>query len=343
MKVVEETGLWQRSLGASVDSENGERFRTRLVVALTACATVPPARWRDRQRPSDFPVHDVSFDALWGLADRIAGRRRRSPDRGFVFGAAVLVHDLGMASAAYVDGADSIQQDPRWRTGSPGTAQCQRPFAVGGRGGGPAEVASRPRLPLARAARGEGRAADLRQLVRLEGKDVPTARGRASARGLWPTIGLIATATGGPSQPWASALRASSASRRLSRRVDHQPLPLACLLRLADASHLSGSRAPASARLRNPVASRRSTGSSRRTSRSLRREGPVRLYRHAFRRRRTRGMVEVRGYLRAVDDEFRAVDSCSPTVTKCGSRSAGGGHGKSNGWRARAHGRLVSR
>jgi hypothetical protein len=318
MKVVEETGLWQRSLGASVDSENGERFRTRLVAALTALRDRAALLGGEiaRDHP-DFPVHDVSHsDALWGLADRIAGPEAAlTPTEAFVFGASVLVHDLGMASAAYVDGADSIQQDPRWPDR---VAWVLR--NVNGRSPRADEVADpSPEVALA------ATAALLRELhaeraERLISASWSDSKGRTYQlledellrEAFGPTIGLIAH-----SHWWAVSTVGERFTHNLGAPGDcpaewtTNPLPLACLLRLADASHLSGSRAPRFLRaLRNPGGeSEEHWEFQAHLSQPFVEKDRFVFTGTPFGAGEPEAWWRCADTLRAVDDEFRAVDS----------------------------------
>lgn len=60
----------------------------------------------------DFTVHDVThLDALWRLADLLCGPNYAfNPCEAFVLGGAFLLHDLGMALAAYPDGVEGLQK-----------------------------------------------------------------------------------------------------------------------------------------------------------------------------------------------------------------------------------------
>lgn len=73
------------------------------------------AKQIERDLP-EFTVHDVShLDALWELADLIAGPKFTiTPAEGFVIGAAFLIHDLGLALAAYPEGIDEIEKTSLW-------------------------------------------------------------------------------------------------------------------------------------------------------------------------------------------------------------------------------------
>ena len=64
----------------------------------------------------DYTVHDVThLDALWGLADRIAGSDfPLTPTEAFVLGGAFLIHDLGMGLAAYPNGIEDLKKEPLW-------------------------------------------------------------------------------------------------------------------------------------------------------------------------------------------------------------------------------------
>jgi hypothetical protein len=64
----------------------------------------------------EFTIHDIShLDALWPLADDIAPELELTPTETYLFGVGVLLHDLGLAIAAYPGGKDSLRADPQWR------------------------------------------------------------------------------------------------------------------------------------------------------------------------------------------------------------------------------------
>jgi hypothetical protein len=74
------------------------------------------------QIPKDIPgltVHDIThLDALWETASTIAGVGYPiNPAEAYVFGAAVLLHDAGMALASYPNGPDEIKETSEWRDG----------------------------------------------------------------------------------------------------------------------------------------------------------------------------------------------------------------------------------
>jgi hypothetical protein len=98
--------------------EKGDAFddqRRRLKIALDS--------FRERVGqlitfiPRDMPgytVHDLThLDALWEMAGIIAGERfELNPAEAFVFGGAVLLHDAGMTTAAYVGAREEVERLP---------------------------------------------------------------------------------------------------------------------------------------------------------------------------------------------------------------------------------------
>jgi len=248
-----ETNLWHRSLGAECASADSDRYRTRLVSALDGfrerAALLAGEIARDHP---DFTIHDKShFDALWCLADLILGPDYDlTPTEAFVFGSAALVHDLGMAAAAYVDGSggpDSLREDPRFadkvafvlrdrleRVPSPAEIESADPSVV--------REATSALLRELHAERAEW-------LVKASWEAGGTRYSLLEDSGLrdayGPVIGLIAH-----SHWWSTAAIGDRLKRTIGAPASApstwtvRPLVIACLLRLADASHLDASRAP---------------------------------------------------------------------------------------------------
>jgi len=109
--------LWKETLGER-PNDNHQEQRARLRTALV--------QMRERVQPlvamiqNDCPeltVHDVThLDALWEMADLLAGSDfELTPAEAFVFGAAVLLHDAGMAALGYPGGKRGIQESIDWR------------------------------------------------------------------------------------------------------------------------------------------------------------------------------------------------------------------------------------
>lgn len=246
-----ETGLWMRSLGAQQGGEDAERYRERLVVGLESFrARASELAGEIARDHPDFTVHDdTHFDALWGLADQIAGPDfDLTPTEAFVFGGAALIHDLGMASAAYVDGNESLEEDPRWpdrvvfalrqKLGRSPTKeeieQADEETMRLARGAFLRELHAEHAEALATASWStpDGRTYEL-----LEDADLRNAFGS--------TIGQVAH-----SHWWSPNVVGERLRDKLGAPAGCpsdwtiRPMVVACLLRLADASHIDSSRAP---------------------------------------------------------------------------------------------------
>jgi hypothetical protein len=113
----ESTCLWRLTLGpeSAFHSRPGAverlrisflQFRERAAWLAAEISAVMP----------DFTVHDVShLDVLWRRADLICGPDfDLNPSEAFVLGGAFLIHDLGMAPAAYPGAISEIQETRAW-------------------------------------------------------------------------------------------------------------------------------------------------------------------------------------------------------------------------------------
>lgn len=114
----EETNLWKKSLGKSKeDCGNNFRYyetlRNEYYGFRERAAKLAGEIARDLP---DFTIHDAShFDELWRLVDLIAGDDfDLNPMEAFVLGGAFLIHDLGLGLAAYPNGIDQLRSEPNW-------------------------------------------------------------------------------------------------------------------------------------------------------------------------------------------------------------------------------------
>ena len=111
---VEGSELWQRGFGDEGRDENVSHLVTSLrgirknAKALTSriAASLP-----------ELTIHDVShLDALWEVASTVAGPDFPiNPLEAYIFGAAVLLHDAGLCFEAYSGGRDSLRDTLEWR------------------------------------------------------------------------------------------------------------------------------------------------------------------------------------------------------------------------------------
>lgn len=205
----------------------------------------------DRIR-GDMPyltVHDLThLDALWELGSGIAGKSYPlTPAEGYVFGAAVLLHDAAMCLAAFPNGLSDLTATDEWKdtlvmmsaepnAGALSAAQIRRPSP---------DVVEKA-LPTVL------RLLHARQAAELPGRKWRNAAGEyeylienAELRDFYGrVIGKVARSHG-ESILWLQ----SELGRPIGPLASHDggdvnPLKLACLLRCADAAQLDARRAP---------------------------------------------------------------------------------------------------
>ncbi|WP_422739982.1 HD domain-containing protein [Micromonospora sp. WMMD729] len=199
----------------------------------------------------EFTMHDIGhIDELWERAGLIGGDEvALNPAEAFTFGAAALVHDLAMSRAAYKIAGSNLRSHEQW-------ADClaanlrernNRPPLPSELVNPPEDVAARTEAQLLRDLHADQ--AELLPEGKWESLDGSTIYllGDADLRGAYGRlIGLLAA-----SHHWMRDRLGRELSTPVGAppfcptgwRVD--PLLIASLLRVADASHLDGSRTPA--------------------------------------------------------------------------------------------------
>ena len=110
-----DTDLWKRTLGAKPALEAAAAGHRDFAVMLSRLS-----RQRGDSRraiEADLPSltdHSVKhLDALWDVASILAAGVEFNPLEAFVFGGAVLLHDLANCVAAFPDGLNGVK-GPRW-------------------------------------------------------------------------------------------------------------------------------------------------------------------------------------------------------------------------------------
>lgn len=236
-----------------------EKFRRRLIAVLELMeerSSVLAAEIANDL--PEFTVHDVSHaKGVWVLADRIAGPNLTlTPVETFVLGAAVLLHDLGLA-AAYTNGIGSLESGDLWLDAIAAVFRKETermPIAE--------EIAQPPDE-----IRGMARRRVLRELHARHAEVLATAHWEdrhgnqyalleepALRETLGPVIGQIAHSHWMPVSSLSDFFPEDiGAPPGAASDWTVRPLVLACLLRLADASHLDGSRAPGFPRILRSV------------------------------------------------------------------------------------------
>lgn len=241
------TKLWQTAFGGDARIE----ARKLEVAYLTVRERAGLLAARIATDLPDFTVHDVShIEGVWALADELAPRGGLNPAEVFVLGVAILIHDLGLALAAYPAGVDALDGGQAWRDEVAfafRSAYDRAPSDFELEHLDPDIVTAATRSFLRR--RHADRAQDLAR-VSWEGPDGPIHLVDTPWRDdLGDMIGAVAASHGWPVASLPSRFGApQGASSALPREWTVDGLVLASLLRTADAAHLDSTRATAFAR-----------------------------------------------------------------------------------------------
>ncbi|MCU4996573.1 ATP-binding protein [Bacillus cereus] len=259
MQAISECNLWKNSIGdektEQYKSFRGsllaiyENFRKNVMVLSAEIARDLP----------NFTVHDIThIDALWETASLITGEDYElNPMEAFVLGSSILLHDLGMASAAYVDGINNLYEGTEWEDivefflrkelGRIPTQQEREDISDS-----VLENAKATRLRELHAAHAENLTSAV--WTTKEGQSYRLLEDQELLVHFGEYIGLIASSHGWSIKKVENHLDieiGAPPSYPSSWSVDI--LKLACIIRVADAAHLDSRRAPGFLRaLRNP-------------------------------------------------------------------------------------------
>ena len=243
--------LWQSTLASTpreVHAAPRERLRTNYEACRSAAATIAADINRDNP---NYTVHDIThMDALWELADLIAGPQYSlTPLEGFIAGCAMLIHDLAMGMAAFPEPNASLVGPERWND----TVYVHLQNALG-RPPTQTELRQAPSHVLEAAKAELLRELHAEQAERLTHQQFQDRAGGSvyyliqdpDLRNMYgDIIGRIAASHGWDHKRLASEFNTKlGAPASMPREWTVDPLTLACLLRVADASHLDTRRAP---------------------------------------------------------------------------------------------------
>lgn len=253
MKRFEKTPLWQKTLAIQLDPDTEGSHRARLRAAYEC--------FRERagilaaEIAIDFPeftVHDIThLDALWEMAQLITGDGfPLTPAEAFVLGGAFLIHDLGMALAAYPEGVHALRKAELWNDTV--TALLKKKH---GRQPTFEEIQDPPKVVRDLAVRQvlrELHAKHAERLALISWKDRHKSSSEyfliddpALRNTYGPIIGKIAHSHWWPAEQLISGLPGKmGAPGGVDNSWTVDPVKLACILRTADASHLDERRAP---------------------------------------------------------------------------------------------------
>jgi hypothetical protein len=246
-----ETRIWRQSFGPNAAKGNADsrnRLRDALLRFRERAAHL--AAEISRQQP-EMTVHDIShLDALWEMADLIYGNQEKlNPCEAFVLGGAFLLHDLGMCPAAYPGGGANLLRHPlfgdflaelvRERLGRPASEseiqmapESDRQQAIG---------------QVLRSLHAEIATGLLDSIWRdpIDGSETYLLEDSELRHAFGPIIGKIAASHWWPVSRFSAELADRlGAPIGFPREWTVDAIKVACLLRLADASHIDARRAP---------------------------------------------------------------------------------------------------
>ena len=232
---MESSELWQRGFG----EEGTDQDVSRLVASLRGTRrNVETLTSRIAVSLPELTMHDVShLDALWDVASTVAGSDYPlNPIEAYVFGAAVLLHDAGLCFEAYTGGRDALRETLEWRDAY---GRLSRTEGKIGNLGQEADFDALRALHASQAARlaVEPWRGDEGGMYLIEDRELRESYGQL--------IGDLAS-----SHHWNLDLVVSrfATSRPAAAFFDADwlvdSLKVACMIRVADAGHMDGTRAP---------------------------------------------------------------------------------------------------
>lgn len=236
----EDTSLWQSSLGKQIDQDNDEKERDVFRVNLESFREKAAMLSGEIARSlPEYTVHDSSHtDALWEMANIICGEDYKlNPAEAFVLGGAFLIHDLGMGLAAYPEGIDSLKKLVIWTDTESYLSKTN---------GYDAGELEKKVLEIV-----------LRKLHAVHAEKLAFASWGTTKKeflidnaflreGYGAIIGKIAHSHWWDSSELVNKFQSKlGAIGSMPNTWDVDPLKLACIMRVADASHIDSRRAPA--------------------------------------------------------------------------------------------------
>jgi hypothetical protein len=244
----EQAPLWRRTLAERSDDPHRAPRQTLRLAYLQFREAVEPLAAEVALSLPMFTDHSINhIDALWDTASLVCGEDfPLNPAEAFVLGGAFLLHDLGMGLSSYNSGINEIEADPRYAdlvAGAQARLRRADPSASD--------------EELSSTARSESIVELLRQRHAMQGERLVTAQFHTSdgesfyllqdtelRQTFGSLIGRIAHSH------WWDVDDLRQLEQPQGSCVDHpadwevDPLKIACVLRLADATHIDHRRAP---------------------------------------------------------------------------------------------------
>ena len=251
MNRFEQTSIWQKTLGKQLEADNYEKnreflrvefenFREKAKLLASEIARVLP----------EFTVHDIThIDALWETAELVVKDDfELTPAEAFVLGGTFLIHDLGMGLASFPHGIEDLKKEDIWKdtVASLLKEKLNRPvkdedyFLLEK---GIEKLATENVLRLLHAKHAEKLA--LISWKDKDGKDIYLIENTELRESYGSIIGLIAHSHWWKVEELEAKLpKALGAPGIFSANWTIDPVKLACILRIADATQIDDRRAP---------------------------------------------------------------------------------------------------
>lgn len=240
----QDSKLWKKTLAPQVLSDNytadREYLRNSFFSFRKNCEQL--AQEVAKSLP-EFTIHDIThIDALWEMASIVVPDDFNiNPAEAYVLGGAFLLHDLGMALAAYPKGLNELKVEEIWKDAY---ASLKKSHKKNEDNSVLEQKATEKTLRALHALHAKEMAkiswhdSDGHEQFLIENSDLRSAYAT--------TIGVIAYSHWLPADELENKLpRCCGAISRFPTDWTIDPLKLACILRIADAIHIDDRRAPA--------------------------------------------------------------------------------------------------
>lgn len=239
---IAETSLWRTAFPNDTAEEfkaNKEELRDQLRKFRAAVKSIVA---RIESQLPGLTIHDIShLDALWETASVVAGPDYpMNPLEAFVFGGAVLLHDSALCFEAYEGGKSGLRSTTTWRDALHESIDSSRNKSQNEH----EEVADFAALRLLHAKQAEGLCNKHWENPET-GEPIFLIESPELRSNLGQLIGKIAASHHWDIERVVDGLpKPRAALGQFPRAWTIDPVKLACLLRCADATHISSERAP---------------------------------------------------------------------------------------------------
>lgn len=117
MNRYEQTSIWQKTLGKQLEPDHYQKERELLRIQFENFRDKAKILAAEIARDlPEFTVHDIThLDALWETAELVTkDDYALTPAEAFVLGGTFLIHDLGMGLASFPNGINELKKEPIW-------------------------------------------------------------------------------------------------------------------------------------------------------------------------------------------------------------------------------------